>query len=389
MVTLSIIKADTGGFVGHCAVHPAMVAEASARMDAARGELLIDGQVATCGDDLSLIMTHDHGVDAPRVHRFAWDVFSATTRVAKELGLYGAGQDILSDAFSGNLRGMGPGYAELEFDERPSEPVLCFLADKTEPGAWNLPLYKMFADPFNTAGLVIDPKMHAGFLFEVFDLFEERQVVFDCPRELHDLLLFIGAPARYVVHRVISKPPGVEVAAATSTQRLALMAGRYVGKDDPVMIVRCQSGLPAVGEALEPFTFPHAVAGCMRGSHHAPLMPVAAGDAHPSRFDGPPRVMCLGYQVHEGHLIGPRDMFDDPAFDRARRIAGAAMDYFRRHGPFEPHRLDLDEMEYTTMPAVAARLAGRWEPIPVSAPGAHLVATRAGGTGEGSEDGAH
>ena len=31
------------------------------------------------------------------------------------------------------------------------------------------------------------------------------------------------------------------------------------------------------------------------------------------------------------------------------------MDYLRRHGPFEPHRLPLDEMEYTTMPAVAER----------------------------------
>jgi DNA-binding transcriptional regulator LsrR (DeoR family) len=29
-----------------------------------------------------------------------------------------------------------------------------------------------------------------------------------------------------------------------------------VGKDDPVMIVRCQSGFPAVGEVLEPFAFP-------------------------------------------------------------------------------------------------------------------------------------
>ena len=71
--------------------------------------------------------------------------------MAKDLGLYGAGQDILSEAFSGNLRGMGPGYAELELTERPSEPVLCFFADKTEPGAWNLPLFRMFADPFSTA----------------------------------------------------------------------------------------------------------------------------------------------------------------------------------------------------------------------------------------------
>jgi fructose 1,6-bisphosphate aldolase/phosphatase len=73
-----------------------------------------------------------------------------------------------------------------------------------------------------------------------------------------------------------------------------------------------QAGLPAVGEVLEPFAFPHTVAGCMRGSHHAPLMPVAAGQTHPSRFDGPPRVVCLGYQLSGGKLVGPRDMFDDP-----------------------------------------------------------------------------
>ncbi|WP_204054144.1 fructose 1,6-bisphosphatase, partial [Microbispora rosea] len=28
MITLSIIKADTGGFVGHTAVHPRLMAEA-------------------------------------------------------------------------------------------------------------------------------------------------------------------------------------------------------------------------------------------------------------------------------------------------------------------------------------------------------------------------
>lgn len=362
-LTLSIIKADTGGFVGHSAVHPAMIDVADRALAAAVGrDVLVDAQVATCGDDLALVMTHHHGPDAPLVHGLAWTVFQDTTEVAHDLGLYGAGQDILSDAFSGNLRGMGPGYAELELTERPSEPVLCFFADKTEPGAWNLPLYRMFADPFCTAGLIIDPKMHDGFVFEVLDLYENRRIEFDCPREIYDLLLFIGAPSRYVIRQVLSKSLQ-EPAAATSTQRLSLIAGKYVGKDDPVMIVRCQSGLPAVGEVLEPFSFPHAVAGCMRGSHHAPLMPVAQGQAHPSRFDGPPRVVCLGFQVHEGRLVGPRDMFDDPAFDEARHTANQVMDYFRRHGPFEPHRLTLDELEYTTMPEVAARLEDRWEPL--------------------------
>jgi fructose 1,6-bisphosphate aldolase/phosphatase len=367
VLTLSIIKADTGGWVGHSSVHPDMVEAARKTLDEQVGDLLIDGHVSWCGDDLSLIMTHEHGLEAENVHQFAWDTFLMTTDIAKDLGLYGAGQDLLSDAFSGNLRGMGPGYAEIEIEERPSEPVLCYLGDKTEPGAWNMPLYKMFADPFNTAGLVIDPKMHDGFLFEVHDLHEDKRILFDCPAEIYALLLFIGAPARYVVKRVLSKSLG-EVAAVTSTQRLSLMAGRYVGKDDPVMIVRCQSGLPAVGEALEPFSFPHTVAGAMRGSHHAPLMPVPLEYAHPARFDGPPRVVCLGFQLKDGKLGRPRDMFDDPSFDRARTQVNEVMDYLRRHGPFEPHRLGLDEMEYTTMPEVAERLKDRWEATDVSVP---------------------
>jgi fructose 1,6-bisphosphate aldolase/phosphatase len=367
VLTMSIIKADTGGYVGHSAIHPEMVEQARRAVQQAKGDLLIDGQVSWCGDDLSLIMTHTHGLEAEAVHSFAWDLFMATTQLAKDLGLYGAGQDLLSDAFSGNLRGMGPGYAEVDIEERPSEPVLCFLADKTEPGAWNLPLYRIFADAFNTAGLVIDPKMHGGFLFEVHDLQQNKRIMFDCPAELYDLLLFIGSPSRYAVKRVISKEFG-EVAAVTSTQRLSLIAGKYVGKDDPVMIIRCQSGLPAVGEALEPFAFPHTVAGCMRGSHHAPLMPVSLSAAHPARFDGPPRVVCLGYQLKDGRLNGPRDMFDDPSFEQARRQCNQVMDYLRRHGPFEPHRLPLDEMEYTTMPSVAERLADRWETAEVSVP---------------------
>jgi fructose 1,6-bisphosphate aldolase/phosphatase len=367
VLTLSIIKADTGGWVGHSSVHPDMVEAARKTLDEQVGDLLIDGHVSWCGDDLSLIMTHEHGLEAENVHQFAWDTFLMTTDIAKDLGLYGAGQDLLSDAFSGNLRGMGPGYAEIEIEERPSEPVLCYLGDKTEPGAWNMPLYKMFADPFNTPGLVIDPKMHDGFLFEVHDLHEDKRILFDCPAEIYSMLLFIGAPARYVVKRVLSKTLG-EVAAVTSTQRLSLMAGRYVGKDDPVMVVRCQSGLPAVGEALEPFSFPHTVAGAMRGSHHAPLMPVPLEHAHPARFDGPPRVVCLGFQLKDGKLGRPRDMFDDPSFDRARTQVNKVMDYLRRHGPFEPHRLGLDEMEYTTMPEVAERLKDRWEATDVSVP---------------------
>jgi fructose 1,6-bisphosphate aldolase/phosphatase len=342
-------------------MHPALIERAQQSLEAAKGRgTLIDYRVMRVGDDLELLMTHDKGVEAEEIHSLAWDTFVQCTEVAKKLKLYGAGQDLLSDAFSGNVKGMGPGAAELEFIERKSEPVVVFMGDKTSPGAWNLPLYKMFADPFNTAGLVIDPNMHEGFDFEILDAKENKEIILSAPAELYDILMFLGAHSRFMVKRVIRRTDG-EVAAAASTQRLSLIAGKYVGKDDPVLIVRGQSGMPAIGEILEPFAFPHIVEGWMRGSHYGPLMPVAFDKANPSRFDGPPRVIAAGFQLADGVLIGPLDLFDDPSFDRARSICNEIADYMRRHGPFEPHRLPLEEMEYTTMPGIMAKLKGRFK----------------------------
>jgi fructose 1,6-bisphosphate aldolase/phosphatase len=154
-----------------------------------------------------------------------------------------------------------------------------------------------------------------------------------------------------------------EIAAVSSTQRLSFMAGRYVGKDDPVCIVRSQGDFPAVGEVLEPFAFPILVEGWMRGSHYGPLMPVSIKDTMPTRFDGPPRVAAIGFQLSNGRLVGPRDMFADKSYDNARKQACDIADFMRCHGPFEPHRLPLDEMEYTTMPEVMQKLSDRFTAI--------------------------
>ena len=359
-ITLSLIKADIGGYVGHSESHPDILAKANECIAKAKKEgLLVDYHVTKCGDDLQLIMTHQQGENNEKIHKLAWDTFVVCTEVAKKLKLHGAGQDLLSDAFSGNVRGMGPGVAEMEFEERPAETIITLMADKTSAGAWNMPLYKMFADPFNTIGLVIASNMHTGFAFEVHDVKEHKKITFNAPDEIYDLLVFIGATSRYMVKAVYHRQSG-EIAAASSTQRLSLIAERYVGKDDPVCIVRSQGQFPAVGEVLEPFTLPLLVEGWMRGSHHGPLMPVAVEDSTPTRFDGPPRVVALGFQLSAGRLVGPRDMFADKSFDPARHQANEVADFMRRHGPFEPHRLPLEEMEYTTMPEVMKKLEGRF-----------------------------
>jgi len=353
-ITLSVIKADVGGWVGHSCSHPDMLALAAKHVEGAvkRG-LLVDGQVLHVGDDVELIMTHHHGENNAEVHKFAWDTFLDLTELAKRMKLYGAGQDMLADAFSGNVKGMGPGVAEMRFVERKSEPVVIFMADKTSPGAWNLPLFKMFADPFNTVGLVIDPSMHRGFRFRVLDVFENKEWYLSCPEDMYDLLVLVGASGRYLIESIYRKKDN-EIVAVASSQKLALIAGRYVGKDDPVLVIRSQSGFPAIGEILEPFAFPHLVEGWMRGSHHGPLMPVSFADARPIRFDGPPRVIAAGYQLANGKFIGPVDLFSDVAYDEARKEASRIATYMRRHGPFEPHRLGLHEMEYTTLPQVMA-----------------------------------
>ncbi len=98
----------------------------------------------------------------------------------------------------------------------------------------------------------------------------------------------------------------------------------------------------------------------MRGSHPGPLMPVSVEDSTPTRFDGPPRVVALGFQLSGGKLVGPRDMFADKSFDRAREQTNIVADFMRAHGPFEPHRLPLEEMEYTTMPQVMKKLQRRF-----------------------------
>lgn len=362
-ITLSTIKADVGGYVGHSSSHPDVIQKAKEAMAHAKEQgLLIDYYVTTCGDDLQLIMTHQKGEEHEQIHKLAWDTFVECTNIAKKLKLHGAGQDLLADAFSGNVRGMGPGVAEMQFAERQAETIIIFMADKTASGAWNLPLYKIFADPFNTIGLVIASNMHSGFKFEIHDVLNSKKITLNAPEEIYDMLILMGAPSRYAVKAVYHKDSG-EIAAASSTQRLSLIAGRYVGKDDPVCVVRCQGNFPAVGEVLEPFASPNIVEGWMRGSHHGPLMPVAFHNAKCTRFDGPPRVIAAGFQIANGMLIGANDMFDDIAFDLARKQANEIADYLRRMGPFEPHRLPLDQMEYTTMPEVSNKLASRFQDI--------------------------
>jgi fructose 1,6-bisphosphate aldolase/phosphatase len=360
--TLSVFTADVGGLVGHVSSHPEVVDNARERLSSAKAKKFIsDYHVLRCGDDLELIITHQYGVDDREIHELAWNTFVSCREIAQDLKLYAWSRGLL-DEFTGNLKGLGPGVAELEFLERSSEPVVVFFANKTGPGAWNLPLYRIFADPFNTAGLIVDPAMLDGFTFTIQDIRENKAITLKTPEEAHFLLALAGSTSRYVITSV-SRNVGSETAAIVSSQKYDIIGGRPAARNEPALIVRCQSGLPAVGEVMEAFSFPHLVSGWMRASHAGPLMPVPFYEANSTRFDGPPRVISAGFQITESHLIGPHDMFDDPSFDEARKTANKVTDYLRRHGPFQPHRLPQEEMEYSSMPVVFDRIKDRFKKL--------------------------
>ena len=347
-ITLSVIKADIGSIGGHICPSERLLETVRQHVAEAGKDLVIDHTIHFTGDDIAILMTHTHGTGHDAIHKLAWDAFLAGTETAREQGLYGAGQDLLKEAFSGNVRGMGPAVAEMAFEERENEPFLFFAADKTDPGAYNLPIYLAFADPMNTPGLILAPGMAKGFRFVIMDVNHtegDRIIELNAPEDLYDIAALLRDPERYVIESVWSRDTG-EQAVAASTSRLHNIAGKYTGKDDPVMLVRVQKMFPATGEILAPYAIGHYVAGGMRGSHNMPLMPVPLNSGI-SYFDGPPVVSCAAFAVHEGRLTEAVDTFAHPFWDKVRdNVAQKAMD-MRRQGFVGAAMLPMSELEYT------------------------------------------
>jgi fructose 1,6-bisphosphate aldolase/phosphatase len=346
--TLSVIKADIGSVGGHTLPSREVLDVVRERVFPERGKLLVDAYVAHTGDDVCLILSHRHGVGHPDVHALAWEAFRAGAEVAKRQGLYGAGQDLLKDAFSGNVRGLGPAAAEMEFEERPNEAVVVFAADKTEPGAFNLPLYLAFADPMYSSGLLLSTELHQGFRFRIMDVDYtegDRVITLDAPERLYDIAALLRDTHRYVIESIWSRKYPDEQAAAVSTTRLRNIAGRYVGKDDPVAVVRVQKIFPATEEFGPPFALAPFVAGDTRGSHNLPLMPVPI-NTPASTFFCVPMVSGLAFSVHDGRFTEPTDLFADPFWTAVREHAARKALEMRKQGFFGPAMLPMSELEY-------------------------------------------
>jgi fructose 1,6-bisphosphate aldolase/phosphatase len=341
-ITVSVIKADVGGIGGHTKPSDGLI-QAIRNTVKNSSDLLIDHYIGYCGDDTHIVMTHTHGVDNEKIHKLAWDAFMAGTKVAKEEGLYGAGQDLLKDSFSGNVKGMGPGVAEMEFEERPNEAFTVFAADKTEPGAFNYPIYRMFVDALSNTGLIVNKSLASGVKINIMDVEKAQIAELELWQDKPTIEAALMYPGRYVVDSVFTKEG--EPILDASTDRLHNIAGTYVGKDDPILLVRTQKNFPATEEVGSVFNNPHFVAGNTRGSHNMPLMPVKLNSAATINFCIP-IVEALVFSMHNGKLTGPFDGFSTPDWDYIREIATKKAMSIRSQGFIHPATLVPSELEY-------------------------------------------
>lgn len=349
-ITLSLIKADVGSIGGHTKPSKLMMETVRNFVQANGKDMLIDSYITHTGDDIAIFMTHRLGEGSTQIHKLAWDAFVEATRIAKTQGLYAAGQDLLKDAFSGNVKGLGPAVAEMEITPRPSEALLVFAADKCAPGAYNLPFYLAFCDPMHNAGPLLNAReMGMGFTFKIMDVNHiegDRIITLNFPEDIYDIVALLRDNDRFVIESIWSRNNPKEQIVAISTSRLHNISGKYSGKDDPVAVVRTQKQFPAPEEMLSPFKIGHYVLGDARGSHIQPLVPEKINTPITTPFCIP-IVSCLAFSMSpNGKLAEPVDMFATKYWDYVRKRLYQKAEEMRLQGFSGPAMGHISELEY-------------------------------------------
>lgn len=398
-------KADVGGVGGHVEVSARTKATVLAfvlrhnRMTIGGREVAIFRSVFAhhTGDDVGItgvvsqqVLEHEGAVD-----ELLWDAFNAGARVAGQEGLYGPGQDLKSDAFTGNIRGLGPATVVLPLpfrapygERNASQTVLLATADKAEPGIYNHLTTGAYLDPRSNTGLLIaESRMGNGYFFEVVDVDTkaqaretgattetleammeelgrtERFIDLQGPEDYYNLAALAMDSARYVIARVYARNNDGNrggLGAVVSAERLHNIKTEkgftYGGKDDPVMLALCQGDWPAPGEIVSPLARTPLVAGDCRGSHFLNVFPMPLNQ-QTSYWSGPiMSIVTLSINLETGDIGAISDQLArGTPWDEYRLQSARRMREFREaQGFIHPGTLTTDEIEY--QPGYVARV---------------------------------
>src|ERR671937_770535 len=384
-------KADVGGVGGHVVAADevkSVIAKFVLDNNGYRGEPIFTSLIVThTGDDCAVTGIMAESVDMSVVDELMWDALQEGATKATELGLYGPGQDLVADAFTGNLRGAGPATVALPFPVRkdnPSQTVLVSFADKTEPMAFNHYATGAYMLPrFNTGLIIASSKMKRGYIFEIVDLdtkaqaieagahprdpraldgkmeelskgLQEKVIRLRAPEDLYDIEGLCRS-SRFVVARIWSRNDNDEaeqLGYVVSAERLHNIKTKkgftYGGKDDPVLLAFAQGYWPAPGEITSPWAAAPMVAGDCRGSHNLHILPMPINSQ--TSFWSGPILSCitLSCNIHTGRIGAISDQFalGTPWDEVRRRASELAIQFRTAHGIKQPATLHEDELEY-------------------------------------------
>ncbi len=370
-VTISVIKADVGSIGGHTRPSPTMIRHAERAIEGAiREGLIVDGFATFIGDDTALNMLHTRGENSQDVHLFASTTFFEMTGIAEREGLYGAGQDLLESAPSGNVRGAGPGAAEIEFvllpDRRSAESMMIFSADKCGPGMFNPYIRDVLTSPDVNGGLLIASPQRAGFTVKIIDMSPgaKQAITLTLPEDRDAMAALLRTPDVFAVKSVYSGQHPEEKLMDCTTDRLHSFGPTvYKGKDDPVLIVRNQGLSLAPEEILRPWTNPRRTTGGARGSSVQYPFPSAINTPVTGAYCQT-LVACIGFSVSEEGKFSERvDFFAWPVWDWTRQQVSKLANQLYREGFNEMAIASSGELAYTGLRDLDEALLARFEPI--------------------------
>jgi fructose 1,6-bisphosphate aldolase/phosphatase len=384
-------KADVGGVGGHVVAADevkSIVAKFVLDNNSYRGRPIYSSLIVThTGDDVGVTGIIDEHVDHSVVDELMWDALQEGARKAAELGLYGPGQDLVADAFTGNLRGAGPATVTLPMPVRKdnaSQTVLLSFCDKTEPMAFNYYATGAYLLPrFNTGLVIAASKMKRGYIMDIVDLdtkaqaieagahprdqkaldgkmeelakgLQEKVIRLRAPEDLYDIEGLCRS-SRFVVARIWSrneKGEADQLGYVCSAERLHNIKTKkgftYGGKDDPVLLALAQGDWPAPGEITSPWAAAPMVAGDCRGSHNLHILPMPI-NSQTSYWSGPIiSAVTLSCNIHTGRIGAISDQFalGTPWDEVRRRASDLAIQFRIAHGIKQPATLHEDELEY-------------------------------------------
>lgn len=393
--TLSDIKADAGGKVGHTTPTTLFefVARASLR-EAQESGLIRDFQVFAVGDDLHLLMSHRHGVDANTIHLLAFRTFWRVVWVTELVGYkpYGLAQDLkigpatkgkrvddlaepserfvellaehlpeperssldkiraaqatwksgraaveVKKPFAGNVTGQGPGFAELPLKD--TWRVGLFAADKAGPAAFNVPVYRAVERVL--AQERFRSRYGESLAFEIYDVHEHTRIFLDARAHREEIETLLGATNLFNVKRLWSlshmvtereavKGAVQDILLAASTEKLALITGGEYVGKDDPVLLGVEELVTPIFEYME--TGFYMTQGDERGSHYMMLLPKPLSEAVAT-------VRSRGLQVGLMVTLSPHgiaelhDVYAEPSFREARiRIDQINARFWRAQG---------------------------------------------------------